>query len=376
MTQPPHAHPHPHDDDEAHAHAHPHESAEAHAHPHEPAAAHAHAHPHNGEHEHGEHGHAGHSHRKGFLPAWLSDFLHPHSHDTNDSIDRALEGSTEGIRAVKISLVALGVTAAFQLVIVAMTGSVALLADTIHNFADASTAIPLWIAFSIGRRAATRRFTYGYGRAEDLAGLFVIAMIAASAFLAVWESGWRLFVPREITYGPLVLLAGLVGAAGNEFVAQYRIRVGRRIGSEALIADGVHARTDAFTSLAVAVGALGVMAGFPRADAIAGLLISVMILLVLKDTGLAIMRRIMDGVDPRLVERADVELRAVPGVRDVDALRMRWIGHRLHAEVDVVLEDRLDLAAAHEVAAEVRHRLRARIAGLERVSVQTRSAAV
>lgn len=359
MTQHPHDHPHPH--------------GEAHGHPHEPAE--AHAHPHNDEHDH-EHGHADHSHHRGLLPAWLSDFLHPHSHDPNDSIDSALEGSTEGIRAVKISLVALGVTAAIQLVIVAITGSVALLADTIHNFADASTAIPLWIAFSIGRRAATRRFTYGYGRAEDLAGLFVIVMIAASAFLAAWESGWRLFVPREITYGPLVLLAGLVGAAGNEFVAQYRIRAGRRIGSEALIADGVHARTDALTSLAVAVGALGVMAGFPRADAIAGLVISVMILLVLKDTGLAIMRRMMDGVDPRLVERADVELRAVPGVRDVDALRMRWIGHRLHAEVDLVLEDRLDLAAAHAVAAEVRQHLRARIAGLERVSVQTRTVAI
>jgi divalent metal cation (Fe/Co/Zn/Cd) transporter len=115
---------------------------------------------------------------------FLSSLFRPHSHDAADSVDAALESSEQGIRAVKISLVALGVTALAQAVVVVVTGSVALLADTIHNFSDALTAIPLWIAFVIGRRPATRRYTYGYGRAEDLAGVFIVAMIALSAVVA------------------------------------------------------------------------------------------------------------------------------------------------------------------------------------------------
>src|SRR6478672_8921822 len=145
-------------------------------HPHSPN----HGHPHEHEHEH-EHGHDhGHNHPQG-LRAAIKEIFAPHSHDASDSIDGALESSAAGIRAVKISLLALGATSIAQLVIVLISGSVALLADSIHNFSDALTAIPLWIAFALGRRAATRRYTYGFGRAEDLAGLFVIAMITLSA---------------------------------------------------------------------------------------------------------------------------------------------------------------------------------------------------
>ena len=192
----------------------------------------------------------------------MKEIFAPHSHDTADSVDSALESSALGIRAVKISLLALGLTAAVQVVIVVVSGSVALAADTVHNFADALTAVPLWIAFALGTRAATRRYTYGFGRAEDLAGLFVIAMITLSAVIAGYEAVRRLFHPVPIEHLGWVAAAGLAGFLGNELVAVYRIRVGRRIGSAALVADGLHARTDGFTSLAVLLSAGGWRWGF------------------------------------------------------------------------------------------------------------------
>ena len=302
--------------------------------------------------------HDGHDHVRGAgLRGRLTSLIRPHSHDATDSIDAALEGSTEGIRAVKISLVVLGVTAVLQAGIAASSGSVALLADTIHNVADALTALPLWVAFVLGRRAPTRRYTYGYGRAEDLAGVFIVAMIALSAVVAAYESIRRLLDPQTVHNIGWVIAAGLLGFAGNEFVAVYRIRVGRRIGSAALVADGLHARTDGFTSLAVVVGALGVLAGFPLADPIVGLLITLAILVVLKGAATDIYRRLMDAVDPELVDAAERALRAVPGVLDVEDLRLRWIGHRIRAETGLVVDASLGIVEAHAIATAAHHRL-------------------
>src|SRR6185312_5063490 len=225
--------------------------------------------------------------------------------------------------------------------VVLVTGSAALLADTVHNAADALTAVPLWVAFALGRRVRTRRYTYGYGRAEDPAGLFIVAVIALSAILAGYESVRRLVDQRPVTNVGVVVLAGLIGFAGNEVVAGYRIRVGRRIGSAALVADGLHARTDGITSLAVVAGAIGVLAGYPLADPIVGLLITVAILAVLRGAAQDIYRRMMDAVDPHLVDAAEASLRSVPGVRDVDDLRLRWIGHRIRAETDLAVDGRL-----------------------------------
>jgi cation diffusion facilitator family transporter len=202
----------------------------------------------------------------------------PHTHDAHDTIDDALQASVAGIRAVKISLLGLIMTAILQGLVVIISGSVALLADTIHNLADALTAVPLWIAFALSRRPATRRYTYGYGRVEDLAGLFIVIMITLSALLAGYESIHRFFEPQPVTNLLWVLIAGVIGFAGNELVAVYRIRVGRRIGSAALVADGVHARTDGFTSFAVVLGVIGVWLGFPLADPVVGLVISIAIL--------------------------------------------------------------------------------------------------
>ncbi|WP_082622789.1 cation diffusion facilitator family transporter [Terrabacter sp. Root85] len=312
-----------------------------------------HDHEHDHDHQHDRHGarpHPGHSHGHASPWARLRHAVTPHSHDAADSIDSALESSARGIRAVKISLVVLGVTAFAQLGVVYVSGSVALLADTIHNFSDALTAVPLWIAFVLGRRAATRRYTYGYGRAEDLAGLFVIAMIALSAVLAGWEAVDRLLHPAPVDNVGWVAVAGLVGFIGNETVALFRIREGRAIGSAALVADGHHARTDGFTSLAVLVGAGGVAVGWNWADPVIGLVITVAIVLVLRTAARDVLRRLMDGIDPSLVESAEHTLSRVPGVTAVRSVRMRWIGHEIHAEAELDVEATTSLVAAHAVA--------------------------
>ena len=297
-----------------------------------------------------------HEHPKGLRGA-IKEVFAPHSHDASDSIDGALESSAAGIRAVKISLLTLGATSIAQLVIVAISGSVALLADTIHNFSDALTAIPLWIAFALGTKAATRRYTYGYGRAEDLAGLFVIAMITLSAIITGIESVRRLINPVPLRHLGWVAAAGLVGFVGNELVAAYRIRVGRQIGSAALIADGLHARTDGFTSLAVLLGAGGVALGFPLADPIIGLLITIAILAVLRTAVRDVFRRLLDAIDPALVDAAETALAAEPGVTAVRSIKMRWIGHRIHADAELDIDPATSLTEAHRIAHDAEHAL-------------------
>lgn len=313
-----------------------------------------HEHGHDHDHDHGDHGHA--------HPTGVRGFLHglfvPHSHDVSDSIDDALEASDQGIRTLKISLVGLGVTALIQVVIVLVSGSVALLADTIHNFSDTLTAIPLWIAFVLGRRAATKRYTWGFGRVEDLAGLFIVAMIALSAIVAGWESVRRLVDPHPVENTGWVFAAGLIGFAGNELVAVYRIRTGRRIGSAALVADGIHARTDGFTSLAVVVGVIGVWAGLPWADPAIGVLISIAIGVLLFGTARDIGRRLLDGVDPALTDRANAAVAAVPGVVAVRAVRLRWSGHRVDVHADVSVVGSQSIAAFDAVGHELGHALR------------------
>ncbi|MDA3648411.1 cation diffusion facilitator family transporter [Saccharopolyspora indica] len=300
---------------------------------------------------------AGHGHGHGHGWARLKHAVTPHSHDAVDSVDRALTASRKGVRALWISFGALGITAVGQAVLVAFTGSVALLGDTLHNFADALTAIPLAIAFLLARRAATRRFTYGLGRAEDLAGLIILLVIAASAAMAAWESVQRLVAPQRVEHIAWVAAAGLLGFAGNELVARYRIRIGREIGSAALVADGLHARADGFTSLAVLGSAAGAALGWWWADPVVGLLITGAILVVLRGSAKEVFARVLDAVDPGLVARAERELVATPGVRGVGDLRLRWVGHSLRAEVELEVDPRLSLAEAHRIAHEAEHRL-------------------
>ncbi len=301
----------------------------------------------------------------------LSEMVGGHSHDSTDQVDEALEADSDGRRALLISLAVLAATAAIQAVVVVFSGSVALLGDTLHNVADALTAVPLLIAFGLARRPATKRYTYGYGRAEDLGGLFVIAMIALSSALAAYVAIDRLINPRGVTHLWAVAIAAVVGFVGNEVVARYRIRVGRRIGSAALVADGLHARTDGFTSLAVLFGAGGVALGWPQADPIIGLVITVAILGVLRSALRQVGARLMDAVDPALVDQATAAVTSVTGIYAVRELRIRWIGHTLRAEVDATVEPTLTLVQAHDLAHHAEAHLLDQVRRLTAATVHT-----
>ena len=340
----------PHADHGAHDHEHDHASAGVHAHGRGDDAGDHQGHGHDHDDGHGP------GHRPGVLGR-LAHLLRPHSHEVADKVDAALEASAEGIRALWISLAVLGATAVIQAIVVAFSGSVALLGDTLHNAADALTAVPLGVAFVIGRRPPNRRYTYGYGRAEDLAGVAIVLVIAASGALAAYEAIDRLAHPHRVSNLLAVAVAALVGFTGNETVARYRIRVGRRIGSAALVADGLHARADGFTSLAVLLGVAGVAAGLDWADPVVGLLITLAILAVLRQAAREIYRRLMDAVDPELVDRTEQVLRATTGVLDIGEVRLRWIGHQLRAECEVVVDARASAVQAHQVAVDAEHNL-------------------
>src|SRR5438552_3042372 len=295
-----------------------------------------HNHPHEQRHDHQEHGRPGHTH---------------------GVVDATIMASARGLWALTWSFAGLLATGLLQLAVVALSGSVALLADTIHNFADAATAIPLGIAFVLQRRPPSRRFTYGLGRVEDLAGLAIVATIFASAVAAAWESLARLLEPRPVTMLGAVMAASVIGFLGNEAVAIFRIRVGRQIGSAALVADGYHARVDGWTSLAVLVGALGVWAGFPIADPLAGVAISIAILVLVWQAARAILLRMLDGVETEILDQILHAASHVARVEDVTDARARWIGHRLHVDVSVSVRGGLTVAEGHGVAKEVRHQL-------------------
>ena len=310
---------------------------------------HSHAGSHDAGHEH-EHSEPG-------LMARLRHVLRPHSHEPADQVDATMEASAEGMRVLWITLAVLGVTAFLQAAVTVLSGSVALLGDTLHNAADALTALPLGVAFILGRRPPTRRYTYGYGRAEDLAGIVIVLTIAASSALAAYEAITRLLHPRHVSNLIAVAAAALVGFAGNELAAVYRIRTGRKIGSAALVADGLHARTDGLTSLAVLLGAGGVALGWDWADPVVGLFITVAILAVLRQAAREIYRRLMDAVDPALVDQAEDTLRATAGVLDVGQVRLRWIGHQIRAECEVVVNPDITAVQAHQVTVTAEHDL-------------------
>jgi len=279
----------------------------------------------------------------------------PHSHDANDAIQSAEESSGHGIRAAWIGLAGMMATAIAQVAIVAISGSIALLADTVHNLGHAATTIPLILAFRLGRRPADQQYSYGYRRAEDLVGLFIGLIVAVTAAIIIWESVNALLNPREVTNLGWVLAAGIVGFLGNEIVAVYRIRAGRRIGSAALIAEGQHARADGLTSIAVVVGVVGVWLGFPRADAVIGFLIGIAILWILVNSMRTVGKRLMDGVDRGVIEMLSAAAAVVEGVEGVDQVRARWSGHRIEGDASIWVSRDLDVVAAHQIADEVEH---------------------
>lgn len=294
---------------------------------------------------------------------------HGHTHGV---IDPTIATTTKGIWAIKWSFGILAVTALFQLAVVLVTGSVALLADTIHNVGDAVTAVPLWIAFMLARRKPSARFTYGYGRVEDLAGVAIVLIILLSAIVAGYEAINRLIHPQPVAFLGWVALAGFIGFVGNEAVAVFRIRVGRQINSAALIADGYHARTDGLTSLAVVGGAIGVYLGFPLADPIIGLLITLAIFGIVWQSAKAVFTRMLDGVEPEIPAEIRHAAEHVPGIRQVLDVRARWSGHRLNAELDVAMDGTVSLSEADAVAAQFEHQLFQHVPALAAARIRVR----
>lgn len=310
--------------------------------------------------DHHEHSHAGdheHEHERGGLLGWLKEIFVPHSHDMQQAaLDTAL-ATERGIRTVKVSLAALLATAVFQAVIVFISGSAALLADTIHNFSDALTAIPLGVAFWLSRRTHDRRYTYGFGRAEDIAGVIIVLMILFTAGEAIYHSIQKMIEPVPLRNLGWVVAAAIIGFLGNELVAIYRIRTGKEIGSAALVADGYHARTDGFTSLAVLAGTIGAWLGFPLLDPLVGLAIGIAILVIVWQTGREIWLRIMDAVDPKITERVERTAAKPEGVMDVHNVAVRWVGHRQRAELHIIVDCQMPTCESHKIAEAVRHEL-------------------
>ncbi len=337
-----------------------------------------HEHTSDSDHEHDEHSHDHHAHDE-----------YDHNHDEHDDhehddheehgghghehgrVNADLYGNLAGLRAVQISTAGMFIVAAIQFAIAVIGGSAGLFADALHNLGDVLTTVALWIAFVLSNRAANQRYTYGYHRSEDLAGIFIVLVIIASAVASAWESIQKLTSGSVPTQLYLSMAAAVVGVAGNEILAQYKISVGKRINSVSLVADGQHSRIDGLTSLAALVGLIGVAFGLHIADPIAGLVISAVILTVVYSTSRSVLQRLLDGVDPRIVPSIITTASEVPGVEEVTDVRARWVGHTLQVIMNIEVDAELTLAKAHAIAEEVRHRLFHRITGLSEAIIHT-----
>ena len=274
---------------------------------------------------------------------------HGHSHV------KSLDLSTrDGVRALKVGVAGLGFTTAFQVLLLLLSGSVALLGDTLHNGVDVIGTAMVWVAFIVTKRRKTTRFGYGYHRLEDLAGLAVVALIAASALFVIYESA-RAFGDSPAIQRPwLVLLAGVVGFIGNEAVAQYKLRVGKRIDSAALVADGQHSRADGLTSLGVVAAAAGIMLGQPRIDAAVGLAIGVLIGWAAYSSGREVILRLLDHGDPEVRHQLEHAAESVAGFDHIKKLRLRHSGRTVHLVAHVCMPSAYSLVQAHDVAEELR----------------------
>jgi cation diffusion facilitator family transporter len=316
---------------------------------------HSHESIHSGEHGH-QHSAHGHSHTKG----------HGHTHG---AINPSILTNERGVWAVKWSFIGLLVTTLLQAIVVVVSGSVALLADTIHNLGDACTAIPLAIAFVLAHRNSSKRFTYGYGRVEDLAGVVVVLTILASAILAGYESVNRFFHPKPVGYLWAVVAASIIGFIGNEGVAILRIQVGKEMGSAALVADGYHARADGIASLSVLLSAIGIWLGYPLADPLIGLLMTALILKIVWQSAQSIFTRLLDGVDPEVIDEIKETVSHTSGVQGVTDVRVRWLGHRLYAELNIAVNSEFSVSDGHDLAMKTRHNLLHKLPLLSNVKI-------
>lgn len=279
------------------------------------------------------------------------------------------EGTKEGLRAIWISAVILAVTTIGQFIVVFIGNSAGLFADALDNLGDVITTFGLALAFMAARRAADARYTFGYQRLEDLAGVFVVLVIWGSAGWAAWESIQKLVGEHEPTALVAGMVAAIAGAIANEAVARYKITVGRKIGSQPLIADGAHARTDALASVAAFAGLLGVQLGWPAADPIAGVVITLAIVWIAWDASRHVLARLLDAVDPDIIHSIEHAAGETPGVTGVGRVQARWAGRSLYVTLTVSADGDLTLVQAHEVAEAVHHHILHDLPGVAQVDV-------
>ncbi len=264
-------------------------------------------------------------------------------------------------RAVIVSAVALGLAAALEFATSTAGHSAGVLADALHNAADVLTTLVLLVAFAIARRPATRRFTSGFGRVEDVATLVIVIIIVFTAAAAAFESLGRLLSSEGYENSIPAMAAAIVGVVANLGVSEYKIRVGRRIRSLALEADGIHSRLDALVSAAAFVGLLLAWMGFAIADPLAGVGVTIAVVYILAGTVSRLVLRMMDAVDPKMIEQISTAATSVKGVLGVHDVRARWVGRELIAVLHVEMAASATLAQAHDIAMAVEHEVEHRV---------------
>ena len=262
-------------------------------------------------------------------------------------------GNKDAIRAVVVSAIFLGIAALAEITASILSGSASVLADGLHNAGDVLTSFILLFTFALVRRPATRRFSSGYGRFEDVATLLIVVVIIITAAIAAAESVYKLIHPTVYSNIALSLGAAVVGVVANLGVSEYKVRVGRGIGSESLEADGIHSRIDALVSAGAFAGIGLAGLGFAIADPILGMLITVAIIFALAGTVKQLYYRMMDAVDPTIVDELTSSAKSVPGVLAVHDVRVRWVGRELVANMHVDMDPKSTLETAHAIAMRV-----------------------
>jgi cation diffusion facilitator family transporter len=279
------------------------------------------------------------------------------------------EGTREGLRAIRLAAIALGASAGIRLTIAAMSGSVGLLAAGLDDLGDVLTTIALSVAFVASRRAADRRYTFGYQRFEDLSGVLVVAVIWASVAFATYEAITKLAGDHEVTRIGIAMGAAALGLLANGFAGVYKIRVGRRISSEPLVADGKHALADGLSSIAALGGLIAVRAGYPAADPIAAFVVVLAIVAVAVDATRRVLARLLDAVDPTIVGRIEHSAKHTAGVASLGRVQARWAGRSLYVTITVAADGHLSLDETHTIAENVAHAILHDVPGVAQVDV-------
>jgi cation diffusion facilitator family transporter len=285
--------------------------------------------------------------------------------DSRDTTNRA-----RAMRAIAVSSVGLLLTSTLELTVVVFSGSVALLADGLHNLGDVFTTVGVYFGFRTSRKPPTRRYPYGYGRAEDLAGILIVAAIWGSAVLAGIQSFEKLLSGRGTSHLTLGMVAAVIGIVGNQLVARYKMRVGRAIKSAPLIVDARHSRLDAIASFGALIGLIGVALGFRQADPLAGFAITVLIVHIGFDATRDVVARLMDVHDDEVAGEVASIARAIPGVRSLGELRVRWLGRQAEVRLVIHVSPTMPITEAHELAHRVQSRLRAELPDAREIMVE------